>query len=101
MRRSEQHAPARMRAEIGKNFEIQCGGTGPMVELEDGRRIRRDHAAELEPVHGAKLDRQVETLLPKADLPVQLHDTGKNRLAGKVAVEIKQIARADQFEDRV
>src|SRR5262249_46537336 len=99
MRRSKQHASACMDAEIRDDFEIQDSGFRPMIELEDKRRIRRDHTAKLESVHGAKLGWQVETFPSAADHPVQLYYARKNRLARKMAVEIDQIVRAGQFEN--
>ena len=44
--------------------------------------------------------RQIETAPPVGDHPIDLHHAGENRLTGKMAVKINQIARRDELEER-
>ena len=70
-----------------------------MHQLELDCRFGRNHALEFECVDGAKDRRQIKTLPPIGDNPIDLRHAGKNRLAGKMAVKIKQVPRRDEFKD--
>ena len=54
----------------------------------------RNHALEFERVDGAEDRRQIKTLPSVGNHPVDLHHAGQNRLAGKMAVKIKQVIAA-------
>src|SRR5258705_13292936 len=93
MRRSKQHAAARMDAESGCDLERQRRFFGSVIELKNERQVRRNDAVKLKPVDAAKFRRQIETLASVANHPIQLHHPRKNRPARKMAVEIEKIAR--------
>src|SRR5688572_17703329 len=75
---------------------------GPVIDdLEPNRRFGRHDALKIERMNAAEERRQIEALAPACYHPVDLYHSGQNRSIGKVAAEIKQVARRNELEYRL